>query len=147
MYEHLLVPIDGSELSEHAIQTSLQLARKLGARVTAFVAEDQPPMPTMGSPVSVYTRETKEHLERTKAHAQEVLAHFKTLAEAAGVPFEGRFERTNSVDEAIVRMAETERCDLIVMATHGRGIFGELFFGSHTKNIMSRCKLPLLVLH
>ena len=38
-------------------------------------------------------------------------------------------------------------CDMIVMATHGRGTFGELLFGSQTKNVMARSKLPLVVLH
>ena len=43
--------------------------------------------------------------------------------------------------------AEELGCDLIAMVTHGRGTFGELLFGSHTKNVLSRSKLPLLVLH
>ena len=63
------------------------------------------------------------------------------------MPFIGRFERTDGVDEAIVQVATEAGCDLIVMATHGRGAFGELLFGSHTKNVISRSKLPLLVLH
>jgi nucleotide-binding universal stress UspA family protein len=63
------------------------------------------------------------------------------------VPFHGKFQRTNAVDEAIVNAAAEFGCDLIVMVTHGRGVFGELLFGSHTKNVLSRCKLPLLVLH
>ena len=43
--------------------------------------------------------------------------------------------------------AEESGCDMIVMVTHGRGTFGELLFGSHTKNVLARSKLPLLVLH
>jgi len=85
-------------------------------------------------------------MARTEAHAKGVLARFKVLADEAGVPFEGRFERTNSVDEAIVLVAQSVACDLIVMATHGRGTFSEMIYGSHTKNIMALSKLPLLVL-
>jgi nucleotide-binding universal stress UspA family protein len=147
MYQHLLVPIDGTELSEHAQQASLALAAKLGARITAFVAEPMAPLPHMGSNVSQYQRETARHTARTEAHAQQVLQRFEARAGELGVPFEGRFERTDAVDDAIVKAASDAGCDLIVMATHGRGAFGELLFGSHTKNVISRSKLPLLVLH
>ena len=49
--------------------------------------------------------------------------------------------------DAIIEQAETSGCDMIVMLTHGRGALGELIFGSHTKNVLARSKLPLLVLH
>lgn len=147
MYQHLLVPLDGSELSERATQTSLDLARKLGARITAFVAEPLPPLPHMGDRTTRYAGQTDAHMARTQAHAQDVLGRFKARAEAAGVPFEGRFTRTEAVEDAIVNTAKDAGCDLIVMVTHGRGVFGELLFGSHTRKVFELSKLPLLVLH
>jgi nucleotide-binding universal stress UspA family protein len=147
MYDHLLVPIDGSELSERAQLASIELARKLGAKITGFVVEPLPPLPHMGSHPSTFTRESDEHLARTEAHAQDVLNRFKARAAEVGVAFDGRFTRTDAVDDAIVNTALDAGCDMIVMATHGRGAFGELLFGSHTKNIITRSKLPLLVLH
>jgi nucleotide-binding universal stress UspA family protein len=62
------------------------------------------------------------------------------------VAFSGQFRTTDAVDDAIVNAAIEYGCDLIVMVTHGRGVFGELLFGSHTKNVLARSKLPLLVL-
>ena len=147
MYKRLLVPVDGTELSERAVQTSLALAQKLGASVTAFVAEPMPPLPAMGSSPSLYQRDTEAHQARTEEHAREVLARFRAKAAEAGVPFEGKFQRTDSVDDAILDAAAEYGCDVIVMVTHGRGVFGELLFGSHTKNLLARTKLPLLVLH
>jgi nucleotide-binding universal stress UspA family protein len=147
MYQHLLVPIDGSELSAAAVQTSLALAAKLGARITGFVAEPMAPLPHMGVNVNVYTRDTEEHNARTEAHARDALKRFADQAAALGVPFHGKFQRTDAVDEAIVAAATEFGCDLIVMVTHGRGAFAELLFGSHTKNVLTRSKLPLLVLH
>jgi nucleotide-binding universal stress UspA family protein len=146
MYQHLLVPIDGSELSALAEQSSLALAAKLGARITGFLAEPMPPLPHMGTNVNTYTRETDEHLARTEVHAREALKRFADQAGALGVPFQGKFQRTDAVDDAIVAAAAEFGCDLIVMVTHGRGAFGELLFGSHTKNVLSRSKLPVLVL-
>lgn len=147
MFTHLLVPVDGTELSERAEQVSLDLARKLGAKVTGFVAEPMPPMPTMAANITAYQRETDAHQARTEAHAHDVLGRFRARAAELGVAFEGKFGRTDSVDDAIVKAAAEHGCDLIVMVTHGRGAFGELLFGSHTKNVLSRSKVPLLVLH
>jgi nucleotide-binding universal stress UspA family protein len=147
MYHHLLVPIDGSELSERAADASLELARKVGARVTGFVVEPHPPLPTMGSHPAAYARDADEHLARTEAHAHEVLGQFAAKAAAAGVPFDGHFKRTDGVDDAILDAAAACGCDMIVMVTHGRGVFGELLFGSHTKKLLARTTLPLLVLH
>jgi nucleotide-binding universal stress UspA family protein len=147
MFQHLLVPLDGSELSERAAEASLELARKLGARITGFVAEPMPPLPNMGSHPTTYTRDTEEHLARTEAHARKVIKAFSDRAAEHGVPFDGKFLRADGVDDAIVAAAQEFGCDLIVMVTHGRGAFGELLFGSHTKNVLARSKLPLLILH
>lgn len=146
MFSHLLVPVDGTELSERATQVSLELARKLGARVTGFVAEPMPPLPTMSANVTTYQRDADAHLARTEEHARTVLAGFAAKAAEQGVPFDGKFQRNDSVDDAIAKAATEFGCDMIVMVTHGRGAFGELLFGSHTKNVMSRTQLPLLVL-
>ncbi|MDP1650998.1 MAG: universal stress protein [Rubrivivax sp.] len=147
MYHHLLVPIDGSELWQRATEASLELARKVGARVTGFVVEPHPPLPGMGSHPAAYARDADEHLVRTEAHAHEVLGQFAAQAAAQGVPFAGQFKRTERVDDAILDAAAEYGCDLIVMVTHGRGVFGELLFGSHTKTLLARTRLPLLVLH
>jgi nucleotide-binding universal stress UspA family protein len=147
MYQHLLVPIDGSQLSERATDASLELARKVGARVTGFVVEPDQPLPGFGSHPVSHARDASEYLARTEAHAREVLGQFAAKAAAQGVPFQGRYERTDGVDDAILEAATEFGCDLIVMVTHGRGTFGELLFGSHTKTLMARTRLPLLVLH
>ncbi len=65
----------------------------------------------------------------------------------AGVPFERCIKRSDAVDNTIVATAAEHGCDLLVMATHGRGALGEWLFGSHTKNVISRSTLPVLVLH
>ena len=146
MYKNILVPIDGSELAEHAVASSLELASALGASVTAFVAEPLPPAPTESVHAGTYAYEADQHRARTEAHAREVLSRFAARAAEKGVAFRGEFRRVPAVDEAIVEAAAEFGCDLVVMATHGRGLFGELLFGSHTKNLLARSKLPVLVL-
>ena len=147
MFKHLLVPVDGSELAEHAVNESVALARQLGARITAFVAESPSPAAVTGYGAVNFMRTMEEHGVEAAAHAQIVISAFRSRAEAAGVPFEGVYTRSLEVDVAIVEAARSQGCDLIVMATHGRSAFGELLFGSRTRNMLLRSELPLLVLH
>jgi nucleotide-binding universal stress UspA family protein len=147
MFKRILVPVDGSELSDRAAQASLALAKPLGATVVGYVAEPMPQLPAVGRPPSIVARENELHDQRIAAHARKVLDQFEQFAQAAGVPFEGHFEQAPLVDQAIVDAAEAKGCDLILMVTHGRGAFGEFLFGSHTKAVLARSKLPLLVLH
>ncbi|MDE2613796.1 MAG: universal stress protein [Burkholderiales bacterium] len=147
MFRHLLVPIDGSELSERAIEGSIQLAEQLGASITGFVAEPFAPLPTPGAAPALLRQEAVDHDAITEAHAHEILARFEARARARGVPFVGRHTQAPRVDHAIIAEAEAQGCDMIVMVTHGRGAFGEFLFGSQSKAVLSGSKLPLLVLH
>ncbi len=147
MFKHLLVPVDGSDLTDRAIHASVELAQQLGAAITGFVAEPLAPLPTPGRQLSAMRQEAAEHDAMTAAHAKEVLARFEDEAKRAGVPFIGRHAQVPRVDRAIIAAAEAQGCDMIVMVTHGRGAFGEFLFGSQTKAVLAGSSLPLLVLH
>jgi nucleotide-binding universal stress UspA family protein len=147
MYRKLLVPVDGGELTDRAMVQSIALARQLGASIVAFVVEPDMPLPNAGTRPVAYQRQMSEHETRTDTHALDVLSRFGEQARAAAVDFSGRHARTDAVDRAIAQAASELECDMIVMATHGRGVFGELLFGSHTKNVLSKSPIPLLVLH
>jgi nucleotide-binding universal stress UspA family protein len=146
MYKKLLVPVDGGDLTDRAMTQSIALARQLGASITAFVVEPDMPLPKVGTRPVAYHRQMDVHETRTDTHALDVLSQFGEMARAAGVEFSGRHARTDEVDRAIARAALDLECDMIVMATHGRGVFGELLFGSHTKNVLAKSTVPLLVL-
>ena len=147
MYKRLLVPVDGSELSDRAMKESIELARQLGAAITGFVAEPMQPTMSESRPHSMWAQDAKEHDARTAAHARQVLDRFEAAAKEAGVPFEGVHDQVPRIDKGIIQAAESQGCDMIVMVTHGRGAFGEFLFGSHTKAVLAGSKLPLLVLH
>jgi nucleotide-binding universal stress UspA family protein len=145
MFKRILVPVDDSELSEKAIQMSVRLAQQLGAAITGFIAEPLPPLATGARPPALMQQDIVEHDAMTQSHARAVLQRFEARARAAGVPFEGYHDQVPKVSRAIIAAAESRGCDLIVMATHGRGAFGEFLFGSETKAVLAGCKLPLLV--
>jgi len=147
MYRQLFVPVDGSALSERAMEAAIDLAKQLGAAVTGFVVEPEIPMPSMGAPLAAYEDAAERHIVKTDTHARALLTRFEAKAAEAGVGFNALHVRTDAVDRAIVDEAERAGADMIVMMTHGRGAFGELLFGSHTKSVLAKSKLPLLVLH
>lgn len=147
MYRRILVPVDGSELSERAIQASIDLARQLGAAITGFVAEPILPVPSGPRSRALMEEDAREHDAMTAAHAEQVLSRFEARAREAGVAFEGYHDQVPRVDRAIIEAAESRGCDMILMVTHGRGAFGEFLFGSQTKAVLAGCKLPLLVMH
>jgi nucleotide-binding universal stress UspA family protein len=147
MYQHLFVPVDGSELSQRAIEGSIALARQLGARITGFVVEPEMALSETSSNAQLFAQHIQQHEARAEAHAAKVLAGFEQQAREAGVAFQGAHVMTGGVDDAIVDEAEKAGCDMIVMVTHGRGPVGEFLFGSHTKKVISRSRLPVFVLH
>lgn len=148
MYEHLLVPVDGSELSHKAIEHSIGLAKMLGAAITGFTAE--PPLPVLvveQAAVAYDVATFQEHEKRCEAHARELLEDFAAKAKHAGVHFDGQFVITDNVQQSIVDTAQKQGCDLIVMATHGRHGLNALIHGSLTKSVLAHSQLPLLILH
>jgi nucleotide-binding universal stress UspA family protein len=145
-YRHLLVPIDGSERSQRAMDASIDLARKLDAAITALVVEPPAPVETGYSAAAC--------LERAEAHERDVAAHarrafeaFGEQAERAGLAFDGLWARSTNVVDSIIAAALHHDCDLVVMATHVHGLLGEFLASSNTKGVMARSRLPLLVLH
>jgi nucleotide-binding universal stress UspA family protein len=147
MYQRILVPVDGSDLTDKAIDASINLARQLGAAITGYVAEPVMTPPAAARSRAWFEEELREHDAMTESHARLVLQRFEQRAKEAGVSFDGCFDRVPRVDQAIIDAAEAQGCDMIVMVTHGRGAFGEFLFGSQTKAVLAGSKLPLLVLH
>jgi nucleotide-binding universal stress UspA family protein len=144
MYQRILVPVDGSDLTERTIQASIGLARQLGAAITGFVAEQPSSTPNSAHPGGAVVADDDVLSPRC---AQQVLDRFAAAAHAAGVPFEGHHARVEHADQALLAEAEARGCDLIVMVSQGRGPFGEFLYGSQAKAVLSGSRLPLLVLH
>jgi nucleotide-binding universal stress UspA family protein len=146
MYKHIFVPVDGSELSHRAMDGSIALAKQLGARITGFVMEHDVPITAATSRTVPLNDRMKDNDSKNEAHASALLGQFEKRAQAEGVEFKAHHVTAYLVDDAIVEEAEKLLCDMIVMVTHGRTRLGKFIFGSHTKNIIVKSKLPVLVL-
>jgi nucleotide-binding universal stress UspA family protein len=147
MYKHILVPTDGSPLSLKAAKEATALAKKVGAKLTAvFVTE--PFMPPANNeailPRNMDTLQTA-YRKSMEANALQALDKVAATAKAARVPCERLHVTNDRPWEGIIRAAKKEKCDLIVMASHGRKGLAGLLIGSETTKVLTHSKTPVLV--
>ncbi len=143
MFKHLLLPTDGSKLSEAATQKGIEFAKGAMAKVTGLYVIPEFHIFTYRTEMLEDTRE--QYAKDCQAHAAQYLAVIERAAKEAGVPCETAVETRDHPYEAIIEAAEKRGCDLIVMASHGRrGVQGVLL-GSETQKVLTHSKIPVLV--
>ncbi len=147
MYDHILVPTDGSRLSDNAVKRAIEIAKRLGARITALhvVGQHPPQFKDEGYEVGEM-RTLKTRFEEAEAErARKILATARGAAAAAGVACDTVTIAGESAYEKIIEQADKLKCDLIVMASHGRRGLQGLLLGSETTKVLTHCKIPVLV--
>ncbi|MCL2075391.1 MAG: universal stress protein [Betaproteobacteria bacterium] len=145
MFKHILVPTDGSQLSEEMVKKVVEFAREIGASITAFFAKDEYPMTYFGEGALVDPTTPTKFAEMTEQQSVAVLDYVKSECAKAGVPCEAISKTSDVPYEAIVATAEECGCDLIFMASHGRRGISGLLLGSQTNKVLSHSKIPVLV--
>jgi nucleotide-binding universal stress UspA family protein len=143
MFKHILIPTDGADLSRKAVIYGVQLAKSLGARVTAITLTEPYHVASMDAVLVAET--TEEHDERVARIADRALEQVKMAAEAAGVTVETVRESHDQPYRAIIDCALANQCDLIVMASHGRRGVAALLLGSETAKVLTHSTIPVLV--
>jgi nucleotide-binding universal stress UspA family protein len=143
MYKHILLPTDGSELSDMAVRDGIRFAKEIGARVTALHVT--PPFYPSEMTPSVYTAHVQEHDAKAKESAQRALAAVTEVARAASVTCTTVHRVSHAPYEAIIALAAEAGCDLIFMASHGRRGVAALLLGSETNKVLTHSKIPVLV--
>lgn len=145
MYRHILIATDGSRLSDKAVKSGVALAKAVGARVTLFHAYPQfrlfnegYTMPDVGQVKEYFMKEA--HIE-----AQKIVSRAARSAQKAGVSCDTVTRETDSIYEGIIDTAKRKRCDLIVMASHGRRGLSGLLIGSETAKVLTHSATPVLV--
>jgi nucleotide-binding universal stress UspA family protein len=148
MYRHMLIPTDGSELSQKAVRHGLALAKAVGAKVTVLVVEHSfDVFSVRESQLYSMPKELAAYNKHIKEHARKILAEVGKAAKAAGVACSTVQAVHDQPYKAIIDNATKRRCDLIVMASHGRSGISALLLGSVTTKVLTHTKIPVLVLH
>lgn len=145
MYKHVLVATDGSKLSAKAVAQAIDLAQVLGAKLTAFYASPDYPMPAYAEGVVYDPVSRKEYAALCKKEADKILNTVKMKAESAGIEFDAVQAMSPAPWEAILAAAKKHKCEAIVMASHGRRGVSALLLGSETQKVLTHSKLPVLV--
>ncbi len=144
MFEHFLIPTDGSPVAGKAVKAGIALAIKLGAKVTAYSAIEEVQM--IYAEGYVMDQKTIDRLEEQALKAaQKHVDAIGKLAKAAGVRFALVVEKSYTPYDGIVKTAKKKRCDVIFMASHGRRGLSRLIMGSVTQKVLSYSKIPVVV--
>lgn len=143
MYKHILLPVDGSDLSLRAADAGIALARQLGARVHAVhVVVPLPAVPFLNEIIATSDAEYADSAEEAGAR---YLAAVRERADAAGVPCHCSLETDPRPHHAICEVARRESCDLIVMGSHGWRGLDRLLLGSQAQRVILESDVPVLV--
>ncbi len=142
MYQHILIPTDGSELAGRAVTHGLSLAKLVGAKVTAIIVEERPPGWLSYARVA---EGSATYAEQIKKYAASTLDRVANQAKQAGVPCDTIQVEDAQPYEAIIGAAVERSCDLIVMASRGSSGLSAVVLGSVTHKVLTHTKIPVLV--
>ena len=143
MYQHILIPTDGSDLADKAVRHGIELAKAIGARVTAMMASVA--APELAAQSAMLPQDLVEFKRRREQYAAQVFGAILEQARAAGVACDTRHIEQAHPYEAIISTARSEGCDLIVMASHGRRGVSAIVLGSETVKVLTHSTIPVLV--
>ena len=143
MFAHVLLPTDGSKLSENAIRKGVQLAKSMKARVTGLCVVPKMHFYNFDSEIPGDIKEKAEKECRDLARAN--LDFIRKAAAEAGVVCQLVSATDDQPYEAIIHAAEAQGCDLIMMASHGRRGVKAVLLGSETQKVLTHSKTPVLV--
>ena len=143
MYTNILIPTDGSELSAKAVQHGVALAKRIGARVTALTA--LPPYRLLTTDIPMLGDTPDQYQARMRDQSSFALGAVARAAKELGVACELVRVEDEDPYRAIIDTAESNGCDLIVMASHGRRGVSALLLGSETTRVLVHCDVPVLV--
>ena len=143
MYQHILVPTDGTEITHKAVQAAIGLAQLCGATLSTLAAKEPFPYSAISEMQPVPPQEFFDAQERIAA------ARIKSVvdqAAAVGIACTGATVEALHPWEAILDHAKAHQCDLIVMASHGRRGLSAILLGSETQRVLTHSSLPVLVI-
>ncbi len=143
MFSSILVPVDSGKLSFKALNVAVKLATVHGAKLTVLTATSDFPMIVGGDGYMFTPINAKQwgdaNRRRIESIAEQVAKQLKTI------PYTFQAVTSDRPYDAIIRAAKKCKCDLIVMASHGRRGLSALLLGSETTKVLTHSTIPVLV--
>lgn len=145
MFKHILVPVDSSKLSLKAVDVAVGLALQLGARLTAVTVSPSYPIMLAGDGYMVEPISPAAWKKMCEKDAEGIRRNVQKRAKSKSAVVDFVVAPMDQPYSGIIETATKEKCDLIVMASHGRRGIAGLLLGSETHKVLTHTKLPVLV--
>lgn len=146
MYQRILVATDGSTLSKKAVRSAIQLASGLDAELVALYVVPRYPMTYFEGGMSISPEEVSRTEKQWAVKGQAVVDEVQQAAQEQGIKAKAVIVRSDLVAESLISAAKKHKCDLIVMASHGRKGLKRVLLGSETQHVLTHSTTPVLVL-
>jgi nucleotide-binding universal stress UspA family protein len=143
MYKHILIPTDGSGMSVRAAAHGVDLAKRVNARIAGLSVIA--PWKEIAHSIEAFAISQSQYERNAEAYAASSLLAISDLAKAAGVPCSVVQIKHPRPWRAILDTAQSMRCDLILMASHGRRGLDAMIVGSETQKVLTHSNIPVLV--
>jgi len=142
LYQHILVPIDGSETSMVAMKEAIKIRKALNSKITVVQVMALDPII---ADLYVKTGKTNELIERTRTYLLDILEQAKQQFLQEGLSVETKLLEGFVVHEEIIQAAQEHNADLIVMGSHGRTGVRKLVLGSVAQKVLGESHIPVLI--
>ncbi len=146
MYQRILVATDGSTLSKKAVTSAISLAALTGAELVALKVVPRYPQSYFEGGIVLQVGEVERIEKQWVESGQAIVDGVQKAALTKGVKVKPVTVRSDLVSDAIISAAKKHKCDLIVMASHGRRGIKRLLLGSETQLVLTHSHIPVLVL-
>lgn len=146
MFQHILVPIDGSELTRAVVKRACSFARETGARLTFYYAKSSSlPYGMSTEGMFDFAAASEAYRAAMDKQAASLLHSVEQAAAGEGVSFDLVSTECDAPYEGIIAEAQRGGCDLIFMASHGHHGLRAFLLGSETQKVLTHCTIPVLV--
>ncbi len=144
MYKRILVPTDGSPVSERAVDAAIEFARAFGSEIVALSIAV--PEPVLQSLEGAMVLDPGQQVDVLLEHAYTFVTAVAARAQTAGLRCTPITRFSLDPGEAIVDAVREQGCDLVVMGSHGRRGLSRLLAGSVTQSVLAYAPVPVMVL-
>lgn len=146
MYKKILITTDGSDLARKAVDSGIALASSLNAKVVFLRVVPRYPTAYFEGAVVLNPADVGRIEEQWHSQALKTLDEALEKALRHAVKATTATVKSDLVAESVIATAKKQKCDLIVMASHGYKGFKRMLMGSETLNVLTHTHIPVLVL-
>jgi nucleotide-binding universal stress UspA family protein len=146
MYQKILVATDGSTLSKKAVASAIELAALAQAELVAVKIIPRYPQSYFEGGLALQAAEVSRVEKQWAEEGQAIVDAVQKAGLAKGVKVKAVTVKSDLISDAIINTAKKHKCDLIVMASHGRRGIKRLLLGSETQLVLTHSHVPVLVL-